>query len=161
MELLCQVNEKDELIGAVERKGALAEDVLHRAGMVFLKSSDGRLLVQQRSKRKEIFPGCCDAFATFHVTFGETYAQAAARELREETGVKAEVKYLGKFTHHDPPEHQVVAVFVCSCDAEVRIYRSEPSGFEFRRREELGKIVGSSPATPWLRDGWKLAREKL
>jgi len=74
---------------------------------------------------KEIFPNCYDASAAFHVTFGETYADAAHRELKEETGISTELRYVAKFKHHDSPEHQFVAVFIGVSDSPVKIDRSK------------------------------------
>src|SRR5207244_12184401 len=50
-----------------------------------------------------LFPGCWDSSSSFHVTFGETYEQAARGELKEETGISAPLTYLGKFSYHIPP----------------------------------------------------------
>src|SRR5256886_12319863 len=57
--------------------------------MIFLARFDGRILLQHRSPNKTIFPGCWDSSSSFHVTFGESYEQAARRELKEEAGVSA------------------------------------------------------------------------
>ena len=45
-----------------------------------------RVLLQQRSLRKDTFPGCWDAAAAGHWRFGESAAEAA-REIAEELGV--------------------------------------------------------------------------
>lgn len=108
-----------------------------------------------------IFPDCFDSSCAFHVLFGESYEQAAARELSEETGITAPLRYLGKFSHHDPPENQVVAVFACSSDGPVKIAETEASGASFYSHEEVDRIVASQRTTPWLRNGWKLARDKI
>src|SRR5260370_42126101 len=72
-------------------------------GMIFLARSDGKILLQRRSPNNKIFPNCWDSSSSFHVTFGESYEQAARRELREETAVSALFEYLGKFWCHVPP----------------------------------------------------------
>ena len=89
LELLYQVEEDDSVIGSVERTRANAEGLLHRSGMVFLTRSDGKILIQRRNVEKQTFPDCYDASSTFHVTFGESYEEAAKREMIEETGISA------------------------------------------------------------------------
>ena len=160
-ELLYRVTADDIVLGSVERAVAHAEGLLHRSGLVFLRRADARILLQHRSPHKPTFPDAYDASAAFHVTFGESYEQAAERELREETGVSAPVRLLGKFTHHDPPEHQVVAVFASSSEAPIQIDPTEATGYEFLTKSEVDRVVRDRRVTPWLRDGWPLARDLL
>jgi isopentenyldiphosphate isomerase len=99
-ELLYRVSEDDSILGPVERSIAHRDQILHRSGMIFLIRSDGKILLQQRSLTRATFPGCWDSSGSFHVTFGESYEQAARRELFEETGVSAKITYRGKFSYH-------------------------------------------------------------
>lgn len=148
-------------MGPVERDRAHAGGSLHRSGIVFLARSDGKILLQHRSPGKEIFPGCFESSCAFHVVFGESYEQAAVRELLEEVGISAPLTYLGKFSHHDPPENQIVAVFSCHSDHVLKIDEREASEAHFYSPEEVDGIVASQKTTPWLRDGWKLARVEI
>jgi isopentenyldiphosphate isomerase len=157
MELLYQVDEDDRVVGAVGRDEAHAKGILHRSGMVLL-SRGGLMVIQRRSPNKATFPGLYDASASFHVRFGETYEVAAQRELEEETGIRAAVSLIGRFVHHDPPEHQFVAVFEASGTADVRVDPAESAGFELVGRDGVDRLISSGMVTPWLRDGWRLAR---
>ena len=51
--------------------------------------SRGRLLIQQRSSGKRIWPGKWDVSAAGGVSSGETTRSAAVRELEEELGISA------------------------------------------------------------------------
>lgn len=160
-EILYHVNDNDSVIGQVDRNYAHSNSVLHRSGVVFLARSDDRILLQHRSNLKAIFPDRHDCSSAFHVTFGESYQQAAERELKEETGIFARPIYVGKFLHCDPPENQIVGVFLCKSDEPVRIDEKEASGANFYSKDEIDKMVAQGRVTPWLRDGWKLARDKI
>jgi len=159
LELLYHVREDDSVVGPVERKRAHSEGILHRAGMVFLKRSDGKVLVQCRSKTKDTFPNSYDSSCSFHVRFGETYDEAARRELAEETGITSQLAYIGKFTHFDPPENEVIAVFSSKSDELVKIDLDESSFMEFWSKEEVDSIVDAKSTSPWLKDAWKLFRD--
>ncbi len=78
----------------------------------------------------------------------------------EETGISAPLSYVGKFSHYDPPENQVVAVFICTSDGPVKIDENEASGGYFYSPEEVDRIVASQRTTPWLKNGWRLVRNK-
>gem|GEM_PF-2843135 len=65
-ELLYHVREDNSIVGPVERRRVHSEGILHHAGMVFLRRSDGKVLVQRRSKTKDTFPGSYDSSCSFH-----------------------------------------------------------------------------------------------
>ena len=155
-EMLFHVNEADEVLGQIRRREAHRKELLHRSGMVFLVNSHGDILITMRSAAKETFPSRYDASVTFHVTYGETYAESAQRETMEEIGIDAPLTYLGKFRHYDPPEHQMVAVFLCTSDREPIVDRGEFSSHHFYSRTEIDRIIRNATITPWLRDGWKV-----
>ncbi len=161
MEELYHVTEDDSVVGRVERDQAHDKSILHRSGIVFVIRPDRRILIQNRSPSKRIFPNRYDCSCAFHVKFGESYDEAAKRELREETGINGVLEYLGKFSHHDPPENQIVAVFKCQSNGHIQIDKTEATGANFYSKSEVDEIVATKKVTPWLRDGWKLASDRI
>lgn len=157
MELLWRVDERDEPLGSAERHAAHAGLVIHRSGVVFLLDAQRRVYLSWRAATKTIFPGCHDTSASFHVSHGESYEQAAQREACEELGISKALTRIGKFFHDDPPERQFVAVFVMEHDGEIVTHDPlEASGGAFRTLSEAARLVASEPRTPWLRDGLPL-----
>lgn len=160
-ELLYRVNKDDEVLGSVERDRAHLDGILHRSGVIFLSRRNNDILVQWRSEKKTTFPDCYECSASFHVTFGESYEEAAIRELKEEAGISAPVKYLGKFTHFDPPENEVVAVFIAYSNDRIKIDKQETDSVRFYPKKEVEKIARSDKAAPWFKGAWKIARSAL
>ena len=146
----------DSVFGSIERSKAHLDQILYRSGMIFLIRSDGKILLQRRSPSNATFPGCWDSSSSFHVTFGESYEQAARRELKEEAGVSASLTYLGKFAYHVPPENEIVAVFSCRSDDPIRIDHAESSEASFHTRDDVNVIAACETAAPWLTKGWKI-----
>jgi isopentenyl-diphosphate delta-isomerase len=70
--------------------------VWHRAVHIWIYNSKGEVLIQKRAKRKKHYPDLWDISAAGHVSAGQTFAEAAVRELYEELGVKVKEQELKK-----------------------------------------------------------------
>lgn len=98
------VDDDDRVIATVSRAEMRANNLQHRAVSIAVLGSDGRLLVHRRANTKDVWPGMWDLAAGGVVAAGETYDDAARRELAEELGVIAaswELLGEGKFADDD------------------------------------------------------------
>lgn len=96
-ELLDLVNEKDEVIGEVWRSEANSDPKMtHREVLVFVFDDNNRLLMQQRSFNKKIYPGYWTETSAGHVEKGEDPEVTAHRELKEELGFDLPLRYVAK-----------------------------------------------------------------
>lgn len=85
-ELVEEVDEQGRVLRVVTREEMRAGRLRHRC--VYLLVVDaGRLLVHRRSDDKDVFPGFWDVAAGGVVGAGESWDDAATRELAEELGV--------------------------------------------------------------------------
>lgn len=89
-ELFDVVDETDTVIGSLPRDEVHAKDLRHRAVHVMIFNTAGEILLQKRSIWKDRNPGLWDSATAGHVDAGETYEQAARRELTEEIGVEVD-----------------------------------------------------------------------
>ncbi len=77
--------------GRRHRRGEpLQPDEYHLVVHVCILNSEGEMLVQKRSMRKDSFPGMWDVSAAGSALSGEDSRAAAARELREELGLEVD-----------------------------------------------------------------------
>ncbi|MBU0952915.1 MAG: NUDIX domain-containing protein [Nanoarchaeota archaeon] len=155
MELLYHVTDADEVLGPIDRDKAHKEERLHRTGMVFVKNTAGKYFIVRRAA-KPTFPNCYDSPVSFHVVFGETYDDAAHREYKEETGLDTDLQFIGKFRHYDPPERQIVSVYLAITDEEPRLDVHEAVSGAWYTERDVREIIASGDVTPWLRDGFRL-----
>jgi isopentenyldiphosphate isomerase len=81
------VNELDEILGYGPKQKAIDEGLRHRISRVFIFDGSGNLIIQKRGPNMSL-PGKWDQSAAGHVDEGETYEQAAYRELQEELGLE-------------------------------------------------------------------------
>ena len=94
----------------------------HRAAHIWILSTDGRILLQRRSQRKENNPNLWDVSAAGHLSAGESAVDAAVRETREELGLtlgREELKLvatlrescvLNNHTYYDNEFHEIFVV---------------------------------------------------
>ncbi len=92
MEFLDVVNNDDKVIGRAPRSQVYANLLTHRIAHVILFNKTGKMCLQMRGN-VSFCPFHWDFTASGHVRSGETYEEAAFRELDEEVGVKTKIKF--------------------------------------------------------------------
>src|SRR5690242_13499743 len=90
-------DEQDRVIGQAPRSKVHAEGLLHRAVHIFVLNSQGQLLLQRRSALKDQSPLKLTSSASGHLGAGESYEDAAIREMQEEIGLTGELEFLQRF----------------------------------------------------------------
>jgi isopentenyl-diphosphate Delta-isomerase len=91
------VDEDDTVVDKQPRGECVNRGLLHRAILVFLVNDQGQVYLQKRARDVLFYPGYWSASVTGHVSSGETYLEAAKREVEEELGIDCELRELGKF----------------------------------------------------------------
>ncbi|WP_232838785.1 NUDIX domain-containing protein [Streptomyces geranii] len=93
-----RVDDQDRGLGvAVPRRQAIREGWLHRVAVTVCRDECGRMLVHRRSEQLSRFPGFYEVMVGGAVGVGESYEQAAARELAEELGIRVLPRLLFTF----------------------------------------------------------------
>ena len=167
-EPLILVDGADRVLGYENKLAAhLGRGVLHRAFSIFLFTDDDKVLLQQRSGEKPLWPlfwsnSCCS-----HPRRGESYQQATHRRLREELAIDAELLYLYKFQYHAQfgdlgAEHELCSVFVGKVAGPVAIdvNPSEIADWRWFDCTETDRMVAEKPeyVTPWFVMEWQRLR---
>jgi len=161
-EELIRVDAQDNVVGFAS-KGIChdGEGLLHRAFSVFLFDKDGRVLLQQRSEHKRLWPlfwsnSCCS-----HPRRGEEVPQAAQRRVLEELGVRSDLHFVYKFQYEAQfadagSENELCSVFVGGCESEIVVNDNEIAAWRFVEVEELTQQMRDKPDefTPWLKMEW-------
>ena len=103
MEYLDLVNEKDEVIGKEDRDIIYKKNYRNfRVINIMIFTSDNKIIVPKRSSNRRVFPNCYDCSVGGHVSSGETYEEAAYRELKEELGIEnVELQEIGYFNPNE------------------------------------------------------------
>ncbi|MDJ0522263.1 MAG: isopentenyl-diphosphate Delta-isomerase [Planctomycetota bacterium] len=165
-EPLILVDEDNNIVGHLPKADVHAGDgLLHRAFSVFLFDAEGRLLLQQRSASKPLWPlfwanSCCS-----HPRRGETEAEAASRRVLEELGIEAELEYVYTFTYHaryedKGSEHERCSVFLGRVTDQVQTNENEIAAVRWLTAEEVDAALAAEPErySPWLKMEWARLR---
>ena len=88
-ELFDVCDENDVVVGQATRGEVHRRNLIHRAVHILVVRSSGEVVLQMRSAAKDQFPSTWTSSASGHVDAGESYDQAARRELAEELGFDA------------------------------------------------------------------------
>jgi isopentenyldiphosphate isomerase len=147
------VDESDRVVGTSTVRKCLERGLLHRAVAVLVVRTNGRFVLQQRSKSDLWHPGLWTLSSTGHVKTGETYEEAAARELLEELGIRSRLRRLDKYLL--PPisvggltEWEWVTLYTSESDSQVSIDRKELEGAEDFDQRRARIMIDEGLLTP-------------
>ncbi len=144
-ELFDVVDEQDRVTGQLPRREVHRLRLRHRAVHILVFNAAGRVFLQRRSMKKDLFPGTWDSSAAGHVAAGEDYDGTAVRELAEELGCR--------------PERPLCRLFKIEAREEtgqefVWVYRAEAEGPFVLEPDEIdgGDWFTVAAVDRWLRE---------
>ncbi len=110
-EQLDVVDEFDRFLTTLDRATIHRKRLIHRAVHVFLMNPTGEIYLQKRAMTKSEHPGCWDSSASGHVASGESYPDAAFRELEEELNLKMDLEFVCKVPACDETDREHAMLF--------------------------------------------------
>lgn len=175
MEQVILVDERDALIGSIEKMEAHRKALLHRAFSVFVFNNREEMLLQQRAFEKYHSGGLWTNSCCSHPRFGEDTQSAAARRLREEMGFETPLKKIFDFVYkadfaNGLTEHEFDHVFVGYYDGKIMPNSKEVHDFAFMSMPDIEEAMQKDPerftvwfhiAFPKVMNWWKQSRRRL
>jgi isopentenyl-diphosphate Delta-isomerase len=149
-EPLILVNEGNRATGSKGKTAVHRAGLLHRAFSIFLVDEHGRLVLQQRSRKKYHSGGLWANSCCGHPRPGERTIAAARRRLNEELGVSAALSF-GFFSRYRTEldngmqENELVYVYFGRLASVPRPDPAEIAGVAFLSCEEVGRRIKQRP----------------
>jgi isopentenyldiphosphate isomerase len=140
-EILDVIDMDDKVIGQATRGEIHEKGLFHRAVHIFLFNSVGAMYIQRRSKRKDRYPLKLDSSAAGHVDSGETYEEAARRELQEELSIMADLTKILKVQPCPETDNESVVLFEAHSDAPPILDPEEICNGEFISPGDLSELM--------------------
>jgi isopentenyldiphosphate isomerase len=111
-EIVDLVDTADRIVGRAPRPEVRRLNLLHRGVGILCRNPRGEVYVHRRTPTKDVFPHLYDMFVGGAVASGETYLQAATREIAEELGVTGvPLEFLFAHLYQGPHNRAWVHVF--------------------------------------------------
>ena len=140
MEFLDIVDDDDEVIGSASISDIYEKHFTHRIVHIFVFNGE-RMLLQLRSNEARFCPLHWCTAAAGHVKSGESYEEAAARELQEETFIQAKPVFLFKDVYeYDPAARKMLASFRAEYDGQLTP-GDKVEKLEFFSLEKIGEMI--------------------
>ncbi len=156
------VDENDRVIGQAPRSECHGNPALvHRVAHVLVFNSRGELLLQKRSQAKDIQPGKWDTSVGGHLDPGESYLEAACREMREELGIEGvALTYLYASKVRNEIESENVATYRARFDGAFTFDTAEIDAVRFWTEQEIEEALGREVFTPNFEEEWSNWKER-
>ncbi|MDE1853419.1 MAG: isopentenyl-diphosphate Delta-isomerase [Thaumarchaeota archaeon] len=157
-EILILVDDDDNEIGTDTRENCHAGKGKRHRAYTALMFHKGKLLLQQRSGKKLLWPGAWDVSFTSHVYPGETYQQAAARRAAQELGANiGMLEDVQSFVYFAPQgdnaENEFCRVLVGDFDGKITPNREEMMNVRWANVKDVVSDLKAHPDayTPWFK----------
>ena len=158
------VDEDGRVIGSAKRTDAHGDpSLLHPVVHCLVVDSRDRLLLQLRSKNKDIQPGKWDTSVGGHVALGESVEAAVERELSEEIGVDARshpLEFLYRYLMRNDIESELVHTYRCRCGGPFVRPEGEIEELRFWNPAEIDAAIGTGLLTPNFEDEYRRFRAR-
>jgi len=137
------VNENDEIIGKAKRSECHEKNLIHRAAIIFIFNDKGKLLLQKRSKFKDLYKSYWTGSASGHVDSGESYKDAAKRELKEELGIKLPLKQSFFIKVRQKIDSENIRLFIGKSNGPFIFNKKEIKKIDFFTIAKIKKMIKS------------------
>lgn len=152
------VDAQDRVIGRAPRSECHGDPrLVHRVAHVLVFNRFDELLLQKRAMSKDVQPGKWDTSVGGHLDPGESYLQAAMREMLEELGVEGiPLTFLYHSRIRNSFESENVATYLARHDGPFRHHPDEIDEIRFWSAEEIEGNLGGGLFTPNFEEEWRL-----
>lgn len=110
-EMLDVVNEKNEVVGSAPKDEVFEKKLNHRRVHILMFNDQGEVFLQQLGSNKKYCPGHWGTSVASHVQKGETYQEAAHRELMAQLEIEVELTMVAEIPYDHYKMRKFMQVF--------------------------------------------------
>jgi len=136
------VDDLDEVMGKVSQEEIYEKKLTHRiVHIMLINPKTKEVYFQKRSEKKKFLPGYYCTSAGGHVQSGETYEEAARRELREELGLSVNVEKVAELQFITNGHKRFIELFLAFAEGGLNFTDGEVESGEFLNMEDAKFLI--------------------
>ena len=144
MEFLDIVDEHDKVIGKASKQDVYEKKLMHRIVHILLFNDRNELALQLQSRAKKFCPLHWVSSAAGHVQAGESWAEAALRELEEEIGTHPSIEFVRKDVYDiGNGLKKIIGTFRADYNGPFTVNPIEVEKVEFFTLEQIRQMIRS------------------
>jgi len=148
-EIVTITDRDNKVIEALPRSIMRNRNLIHRAAYIIIINDKKELFLQKRALQKDVYPGYWDIAAGGVVLAGESYEEAACRELDEELGVTDVVLSHRFIRYFEDRDNKVWgSIFTCTHNGPFTLQKEEIDEGRFVTISALWDLSRSETVTP-------------
>lgn len=147
-QLVEHVDAEGNVLAIVTRAEMRARSLRHRSVYIAVLDQYDRLLVHKRAPWKDVFPGAWDLAFGGVCDVGESWADSAVRELREEAGVSGDLTDHGPVQFEAPGVALVGHLYTCRHEGPFSFDDGEVTDVRWVPLAELASFVAANVVPP-------------
>ncbi len=147
-EFIVEVDFHDTVISIVPRSELKRRVFPIRASLVIPQTPENKFILARRAKHKFPYPDVWVAGIGGLVSAGESYEDAARREMLEEGGIMEEVKLVAKSIHDEELEKKVFHIFTTTKPVSMNDLHADPEEVQYFQAfslEEVERMITEHP----------------
>lgn len=151
-EYLDILDDSGNVIGQASQEEVYDRKLNHRiVHVLVLQPETDALYLQKRSETKSFLPGYYCTSAGGHVHAGETYQEAAARELEEELGLITPIHEAHAFVFESDGHKRFIKLFMAAASQGIKFLDGEVASGSFHNLEAARQLIeGNEKIHPQL-----------
>ncbi|MBI4150253.1 NUDIX domain-containing protein [Candidatus Woesearchaeota archaeon] len=150
-ELVDLIDEEDKVVGIIEKQVLLTTNHPRRVVHIFVVNSKHEIYLHRIAQHKQWYPGYWASSAAGFVKAGESYEDAAKRELAEELGITDKpLTHLGKIILDFDDVRRFTGFYLCVHDGPIYPDNREIVEGRFFSRNEAETLMKNGNITPSL-----------
>lgn len=138
IEYLDLVDEQDNVIGKEDRNVIYEKQLKnYRTVNILIVNRENKILIQKRTLDRRVFPGRFDFSAAGHLNVGESYLDAAKRELKEELGIAPKLTELMYFNPHEHKVNSFKKLYIGKWDETIPFDKNSVEEIQFFTKDQI------------------------